>query len=470
MSKFYKRKSEEEKQKEVEVLIDKANKKIENIFNTPNDIKEYLSFMAKFYNYSFRNSILIQQQFRGAIAVGSYAFWKEKGFTVNKGERGIGILVPVKLSDYFKNKNGQIVSVNKATREEKELIKKAKIEVFKGALTYQKGYVFEISQTNATEKDLPKIFPNKFLDGKIEDYNIFYKALENIADKIGTKIIEPKLELGVAKGVSYKVTKEVALNPRNSEVENIKTLIHELAHSKLHRMDNLDEHTRAEREYQAEMTAYAVTSYFNIDREDNSLRYIKNWSENISLDDKKRLLRDVKETSKEFIEIIEETLKEELSVEMNKTDNSFFNTKGDENIMSKETTQKEIEKMVKEHEEWINTKGERGRRLDLEGKELKGIRLLNVDLENANFKNTVIKDSAIFANLKGANFEGSKIDNTEFLGSNIKGVKMGAKELEIINTQIKEEEILNKEANKILKTNKNKSKEKAKDNTYEQEI
>ncbi|WP_338631667.1 pentapeptide repeat-containing protein [Clostridium baratii] len=131
--------------------------------------------------------------------------------------------------------------------------------------------------------------------------------------------------------------------------------------------------------------------------------------------------------------------------------------------------QKEIEKMVIAHEEWLRTNGKSGNRLDLEGKELKGIRLLNVDLENASFKDTVIKDCAIFANLKGANFEGSKIDNVEFIGSNIKGVKIGAKELELINIQINEEEFLHKEANKTLKTNINKEhkKEKIKEAEYE---
>ena len=340
MSKFYKKKTDEERKKEVDLLIEKADKKIEELFTSNEDLREYLDFMGKFYNYSYRNSILIQQQFKGAIAVGSYAFWKEKGFTVNKGEKGIGILVPIQLNDYF-IVNGKSVSINKASKEQKELIEKGEIEVFKGELTYKKSYVFDISQTNATEKDLPKIFPNKFLDGNIENYNTFYKALENVANKLGIKIIEPKSELGVAKGISYKETKEVALNKRNSEVQNIKTLIHELAHSTLHRMDNLDEYTRAEKEYQAEMVAYVVTSYFNIEREDYSLDYIKSCTKNTTLNDKKKLLKEVKKTSREFIEVIEETLVKEKEIEYeienkkisqkelleNKTNNSFSNYK-----------------------------------------------------------------------------------------------------------------------------------------------
>ncbi|MDQ0149637.1 pentapeptide repeat-containing protein [Eubacterium multiforme] len=126
--------------------------------------------------------------------------------------------------------------------------------------------------------------------------------------------------------------------------------------------------------------------------------------------------------------------------------------------MSKEIKQREINKMARDHEEWIDTNGKSGKKLNLEGKELNGIRLLNLNLKEANFKNTIIKDTAIFANLEGANFEGSKIDNVEFIGSNIKGMKIDTKELERINIQIKEELSLHNEANVSLKTNNNKEK------------
>ncbi|MBY0756302.1 hypothetical protein K5V21_12675 [Clostridium sardiniense] len=139
------------------------------------------------------------------------------------------------------------------------------------------------------------------------------------------------------------------------------------------------------------------------------------------------------------------------------------------NVDNKEITQQEIDKMIEYHEKWVETGGTSGKQLDLEGKELKGLRLLNVDLENANLRNTIIKDSAIFANLKGVNFEGSRIENTEFLGSNIKGAKIDKENLKIINKQISADKEFHEEANKILKTNKekNRTKAKCKDNEYE---
>jgi hypothetical protein len=63
----------------------------------------------------------------------------------------------------------------------------------------------------------------------VEDYKALYKGMETIAEKNGISIIQPKDDLGAAKGVSYTLTKEVALNPRNSERQNVKTLLHELA-------------------------------------------------------------------------------------------------------------------------------------------------------------------------------------------------------------------------------------------------
>ena len=317
MKKTYNKKSKEDKEREVNELLEKANEGIEKCFTSPEQFKELINYMSKFYNYSFRNTFLIQEQFEGALAVGSYAFWKEKGFTVNKGEKGIKILVPNRLSDYFINSKGEEVKLSKATPEEKRLIEQGEIEVRKGKLIFNQGYVFEVSQTNAKAEDLPKIFPGRWLDEEVQNYDLMYKAMENIAKKIGVRIIEPKGELGAVKGVSYPLTKEVALNPRNTQLQNVKTLIHELAHAKLHTIETRDNYTTNEKEFQAEMSAYSVCSYFGLDTSEYSFRYIKNWTKGVELKDKEKLINEVRETVKEYIEIIEETL-------INNKDNSLL--------------------------------------------------------------------------------------------------------------------------------------------------
>ncbi|PFI43862.1 hypothetical protein COI73_28170 [Bacillus cereus] len=312
MSKSYKKKyqtkSPEEKKEAVQALTKKMEKSVEGYFRTPGDLKEYLTFMAKFYHYSPSNISLIQSQFEGASAVGSFSFWKEKGFAVKKGEKGIQILVPNRTIAKFKDKEGTWKTVTKASEEEKKQIESKSVEVIPGRLYFAVGHVFDVSQTNAKSEDLPRIFPNRWLEGSVTDYKSLYKGMEAIAEKIGVKIIAPKSELGVAKGVSYPLTKEVALNPRNSELQNVKTLLHELAHAKLHTAETHMNYTAPEKEFQAEMTAYAVSSYFGIDTSEYSLGYLASWTQGKEMKDKTKLLKEVHETSIEFIETIENTL------------------------------------------------------------------------------------------------------------------------------------------------------------------
>lgn len=292
----------------VDEIIKETNEKLDSFFHSQEDIKKYLSFMANFYNYSIGNCALIQSQFIGAHAVGSFLFWKNNGFKVNRGEKGIKILVPTPIKAFI-DKDGNEKLVSKANKEEKEEIKSGKIKTFTKSMRYKHGYVFDISQTNATADDLPKLFPNKWLDGSILDYEKFYKGCEKVAENINVKIVEPKYELGVAKGVSYTGRNEVALNPRNSELQNIKTLIHELAHAKLHTADKSKDYTKEEKEFEAEMVAYAVCSYFNIDTSEYSLNYLHHYSDK-DIREKRKLLNEIKETCSEFIPVIEEALNE----------------------------------------------------------------------------------------------------------------------------------------------------------------
>lgn len=369
MKKTYNKKSKEDKEREVNELLEKANEGIEKCFTSSEQFKELINYMSKFYNYSFRNTFLIQEQFEGALAVGSYAFWKEKGFTVNKGEKGIKILVPNRLSDYFINSKGEEVKLSKATPEEKRLIEQGEIEVRKGKLIFNQGYVFEVSQTNAKAEDLPKIFPGRWLDEEVQNYDLMYKAMENIAKKIGVRIIEPKGELGAVKGVSYPLTKEVALNPRNTQLQNVKTLIHELAHAKLHTIETRDNYTTNEKEFQDEMSAYSVCSYFGLDTSEYSFRYIKNWTKGVELKDKEKLINEVRETVKEYIEIIEETLinnkdnslllENENIVEKEIKDEKLRNFLGKDRVVINEITRDELEKIINENDSNIFLENEK---------------------------------------------------------------------------------------------------------------
>ncbi|QNK89117.1 LtrC [Sporosarcina sp. resist] len=191
----FKKRTWEEKKQEIDELTKGMEQQIPSYFRSPEGMKAYLDFMGKFHNYSLNNTLLIEGQFQGAEAVGSFAFWKSKGFFVNKGEKGIKILVP-KTTTYF-NRGDKEVQLKFATKEEKEKI--ATKQIATNRRTYfDIGNVFDVSQTNATVKDLPAIFPNRWLEGSVENYQTMFQALEKIADKHGVQIIDPRGELGAA--------------------------------------------------------------------------------------------------------------------------------------------------------------------------------------------------------------------------------------------------------------------------------
>jgi len=310
-----KRKTLEQKKEEVKELTTKMNDAIDYYFESPEQMNELMAFMLKFYHYSPKNAALIRSQFEGAQAVGSYNFWKEKGFQVQKGEKALKVLVPNKTAPKFKTAEGKWKNMKYATDQEKERIDKGKLEQRKSRLYFSTGNVFDISQTNGKESDLPEIFPNKWMEGNVANYQTMLASMHRIGDKLNVTIGEPFEELGTAKGAFYhsihdKNNGHIGLNPRNGELQNVKTLLHELSHAKLHNPKN--EHYQAmpaeEKEFQAEMTAYAVASYFDIDTSDYSLRYLANWTQDKEMKDKAKLLADVRETAIEFIDEMEPDL------------------------------------------------------------------------------------------------------------------------------------------------------------------
>lgn len=293
----------------VEQLIFSVNEELERLTASEEEIKELLNFKKRFHQYSLRNMTLVNKQFRGAVAVGSYQFWKEQGFHVKRGEKGIEILVPVTVQT-FKTEDGKSKSVKYATKEEQEKIKRGEIKVTP-MTRFKVGHVFDVSQTNAQVSDLPKLFPKRWLDGEVKDYQLFYQGLEKLGQSIGLSITISQDELGTSRGHTYIWTKDIELNKRNSELQNIKTILHELGHSKLHTRENYQKYSRQEQEFQAELIAYAVCSYFDLDVSDYSLPYLKGWTQNSDIPTRTQLLVEVYETAQLFIQSLETYLVDE---------------------------------------------------------------------------------------------------------------------------------------------------------------
>lgn len=76
----YQKRTKEEIEYEVKMMTNQTLTFVEEHMNTLEDKLEFFQFMDRFHEYSFRNQVLIQTQFEGAKAVGSFAFFKKWAF------------------------------------------------------------------------------------------------------------------------------------------------------------------------------------------------------------------------------------------------------------------------------------------------------------------------------------------------------------------------------------------------------
>ena len=120
--------------------------------------------------------------------------------------------------------------------------------------------------------------------------------------------------------------------------------------------------------------------------------------------------------------------------------------------MRDEKKEKEIWRKIREHEEWVKSNGLMGKKLDLENENLKGMRLINLDLREANFKGADMTQCIVYADLRGADLRGAKIDNSEWIGSNINNITIEANKLNLIEYQMEQEKDLHLAGMDKLKT------------------
>lgn len=114
------------------------------------------------------------------------------------------------------------------------------------------------------------------------------------------------------RGYYDRVNHEIRINPAipNSTLK-FKTLVHEYAHSQLHRMDSpLKDLPRGHKEAQAEATAFMVTKYYGLDTEAYSAGYIATWTKDVKL--AKQALGEIQKTANNIIREIDHLNREHI--------------------------------------------------------------------------------------------------------------------------------------------------------------
>ena len=208
-------------------ITDRLEQGITELFDSER-YKEYLRVMSKFHNYSFNNTLLIAMQKPDASLVAGFSAWKNNfGRNVMKGQKGIKIIAPspfkirqeVEKIDPHTQKP-IIGKDGKPVTEEKEI----KIPAYKVVS------VFDVSQTEGRE--LPDIAVDE-LTGDVDRYKDFFAALE----KTSPVPIAFEEITGGSHGYYHLEDKRIAINEGMSELQTLKTAIHEIAHAKLHDID-----------------------------------------------------------------------------------------------------------------------------------------------------------------------------------------------------------------------------------------
>ena len=174
------------------------------------------------------------------------------------------------------------------------------------AVTYRIVTVFDVSQTEG--KELPSLGVME-LSGDVVEYERIVLALAALSPLPVVFEAFP----GAAKGYCSYVEQRIVIQPGMSQVQTIKTLVHEVAHAKLHSPLDILEATRPDRstrEVEAESVAYVVCQHFGIDTADYSFAYVADWSRGRELEVLKASLDRIHTTAAELSASIEGPEKE----------------------------------------------------------------------------------------------------------------------------------------------------------------
>lgn len=285
------------------------------------EFERYLRTMSRFHHYSVNNSILIFMQRPDASLVAGYTSW-QKNFQrhVKKREKGIFILAPCPYKVKKEQEKKDDLTGRPLLDQDGKPLKEV-VEITQ--VSFRPAAVFDISQTEG--KELPTIGVED-LQGQVSEYDTLLEALKEISPvPIGFEEIS-----GSSKGYYSLGERRIAIQADMSQLQTIKTMVHEIAHSKLHAINqdvtpeelvrHPDQHTR---EVQAEGVAYVVCQHLGLDTSDYSFGYVAAWSTGKELSELKSSLDTIRAASAEIIDAIQhqrERLleKEKLGMEKNK--------------------------------------------------------------------------------------------------------------------------------------------------------
>jgi hypothetical protein len=287
-------KSEKEKMDELITQLDEGVKAVRNSA----EFKELMSAMARFPRYSVNNCILIATQKPDATLCQSFGNWKKMGRYVKKGEKGIKIIAP---SPYTIQKETEKLDSNgkQIFGPDGEPVKET-VEVNK--MGFKVENTFDISQTDG--KEFPHVGVDE-LEGRVDKYQVLMDVLAKISPvPIGFEDIASG-----AKGYYNNAEKRIAIQQGMSELQTLKTCLHECIHAEIHSNPECT-YSKNRKELEAEGAASVVLNFLGYDTGEYSFPYLAGYVQDDNMTEFKEALDTIRDVSKRFINNIEEKIRE----------------------------------------------------------------------------------------------------------------------------------------------------------------
>ena len=296
-------KKEENKQgnldfNDTKLILEELEVKIQDLFKS----KDYLNFLQKMsllHDYSFNNILLILMQNPEASMIASYTTFNQMHRRVKKGSKALKIICPCPVK---KTKKVESKDSNGNTTME---------EIEENRTYFRVGNVFDVSQTYPIDEqgEIKSFTTELSLDSEF-----LQNLILNIKKSQPIPInYDKSLKENSANGY-YKIdSKEIYLKEGMSNLQELKTLVHELAHHYQHEKykELIKDFNRNDLEVSAESTAYVVFNmlkdFYGVDAIDSSaysVGYVASWSKDKELKELKTTLTLISKISNDLFKVI----------------------------------------------------------------------------------------------------------------------------------------------------------------------
>ena len=212
-------------------------------------LTDYLQVMGRFHKYSWTNSLLIAAQRPAATQVAGFLC--------------LASLRPACSQRRKRNRHSRTDPLETQSREKGDEPQDEDLAVSSRLVGFRSAYVFDIVQTDG--QALPEFAT------VLGDPSQYLECLKVLVLSHAI-VLDYDASLAPAKGVSRGG--HITLLPNLTAAEEFCTLVHELAHEKLHRTDRRPETTKTIRETEAEPVSFVVCRAIGLDTNTAAAEYI----------------------------------------------------------------------------------------------------------------------------------------------------------------------------------------------------